>query len=189
MKVELYVTKTVLTSVNVQELEQIKVELCGEFGGLTEIDNCKGFGNCTQFNHKRDPKVFTFLESEFAKLAESYNCQFNHEVRVKCKDKLNRQHIFKLDFLEHSKRVNVEISPNWHKNYILVNRRDALRKRLLKKHGIKSLTVPVIQKGPHGHIDYARAKRILRYIESLTPSVNSLDYWVTESLTKGVNSQ
>lgn len=149
----------------------------------------KGFGNCTQFNHKRDPKVFTFLESEFAKLAESYNCQFNHEVRVKCKDKLNRQHIFKLDFLEHSKRVNVEISPNWHKNYILVNRRDALRKRLLKKHGIKSLTVPVIQKGPHGHIDYARAKRILRYIESLTPSVNSLDYWVTESLTKGVNSQ
>jgi hypothetical protein len=43
MKVELYVTKTVLTSVNVQELEQIKVELCGEFGGLTEIDNCKGY--------------------------------------------------------------------------------------------------------------------------------------------------
>jgi hypothetical protein len=150
----------------------------------------KGFGNCQFFNHKRDPRVFTFLESEFAKLAENFNVQFNHEVRVKCKDRLNRWHTFKLDFLEPTKRVNVEVSPNWHKNYILVVKRDIMRKRLLEKHGIESLTVPVIPNGPRGHIDYAITKKILRYIVSLTPSAQSLDHWVTtESLTKGVKQR
>jgi hypothetical protein len=141
----------------------------------------KGFGNC-QLNRKRDPKVFTFLEAEFAKLAESYNVQLNHEVRIKVKDRLNRWYIFKLDFLEPTKMINVEISPNWHKKYLVVQRRDILRKRLLKKVGIKSLTVPATFKGiygkKHGHIDYIRAKRILKQIESSTPSVQSLDYYL-----------
>jgi hypothetical protein len=138
----------------------------------------RGFSNASRLNPERSPRVFTFLEEEFFKLSEGFNVQLNHEVRLKCKDRFNCQHIFKLDFLEPLKRVNIEISPNWHKLYLPVQRRDALRKQLLRRHRIKSLTVPVINKGIHGHIDYARAKRILRYIESLPISVQSLDHYL-----------
>lgn len=138
----------------------------------------KGFANCQAFNQKRNPRIFTYLEMEFSILAENFNVRLNHEVRFKSKDRLNRRHIFIMDFLEPTKRVNVEISPNWHKNYIIVNRRDVLRKKLLRKHGIRSLTVPVTQKCNKLHIDYSRARKILRHLESLTISSQSLDYYL-----------
>lgn len=139
----------------------------------------RGFGNCWKLNSRRHSKVFTFLESEFHNLAKDFNLELNHEVHIKVKDRLNRWHIFKLDFFEPTTRIDIEVSPNWHKNYLLVVRRDALRRRLLKRVGIRSLTVPVIYKGKHGHIDFIRAKRIIKVIKSATVSVNSLDYYIT----------
>jgi hypothetical protein len=139
----------------------------------------RGFGNCWKLNSKRHPHVFTFLESEFHNLAKDFNLELNHEVRIKVNDRLNRSHLFKLDFLDPITRIDIEISPNWHKNYLLVVRRDALRRRLLKRVGIRSLTVPVTYKGKHGHIDYIRARRIIKIIKSATVSPNSLDYYTT----------
>lgn len=144
----------------------------------------RGFGNCWKLNSKRHPKVFTFLESEFHNLAKDFDLELNHEVRIKVNDKFNRSHIFKLDFFEPTSRIDIEVSPNWHKNYLLVVKRDALRRRLLKRVGIRSLTVPVIYKCNHGHIDYIRARRIIKIIKSAIVSPNSLDYY-TNNL--GVN--
>jgi hypothetical protein len=137
----------------------------------------RGFANCQQFNHKRNPRVFTTLEREFHKLAKDFDLELNHEVRIKVNDRFNRQHIFKLDFLDPKTRINVEISPDWHRNYLLVARRDALRRQLLKKVGIRSLTVRVTKKCNQLHIDYIRARRIIKTIKSATISPNSLDYY------------
>jgi len=139
----------------------------------------KGFGNCWKLNSKRNPNVFTHLEAQFKRLVDDFNLELNHEVRIKVKDRCNRWHIFKLDFFDPKTQIDIEISPNWHKNYLLVVRRDALRRRLLKRVGIRSLTVPVVYKGKHGHIDYIRAKRIIKIIKSATVSPNSLDYYTT----------
>lgn len=142
----------------------------------------KGFGNCWKLNSKRNPKVFTYLESEFDNLAKDFDLELNHEVRIRVKDKFNRWHIFKLDFFDPITRINIEVSPNWHKSYLLVVRRDALRKRLLKKIGIRMLTVPVIQKGKYGHINFIRAKRIIKTVLLAKISPNSLSFYI-----KGVN--
>jgi len=144
----------------------------------------KGFGNCWKSNSKRNPKVFTRLEAQFNRLANDFDITLEHEVRIKVRDKLNHNHIFKLDFLDPKTRINIEVSPNWHKNYLLVARRDALRRRLLKRVGIRSLTVPVAKKGNCARIDFIRARRILRLIKSATLSPNSLDYYTTNA---GVN--
>jgi len=142
----------------------------------------KGFGNCWKLNSKRNPHIFTHLERQFKNLADDFNLELNHEVRIKVNDRLNHYHIFKLDFLEPKTRVNIEISPNWHRNYLLVARRDALRKRLLKKVGIRSLTVPAFQKGKRCFIDVARAKRVIKTVLQAKTSPNSLDFYI-----EGVN--
>ncbi len=41
VKIELYVVTT--ENPDAQQLEQLKVELCKEFGGLTVIPNCEGY--------------------------------------------------------------------------------------------------------------------------------------------------
>lgn len=141
----------------------------------------RGFGNCWKLNSKRDPKVFTKLEREFYNLVRDFDLELNHEVRIRVNDRLNRSHIFKLDFLDPITRINVEVSPNWHKNYLLVVRRDALRKRLLKKVGIRSLTVPVSRKGNCEHIDFIRARKIVKLIKSATVSRNSLFFYINNT--------
>lgn len=143
----------------------------------------KGFGNCWKLNSKRDPKVYTYLEEEFDRLA--CDCGFTnlaHEVRIKARDSLNKNHTFKLDFFDPKTRINIEISPNWHKNYLLVARRDALRKRLLKNQGIRSLTVPVARKGKACRIDLRIAKRVLKVLANAKPSPECLDFYI-----RGVN--
>jgi hypothetical protein len=135
----------------------------------------KGFGNCWKLNSKRHPRVYTFLEEEFRTLAEDFNLQLNHEVRIRVKDRLNRQHIFKLD--------------NWHKNYLLVARRDVLRKKLLKKVGIRSLTVPVVNKGKHGHIHVPIAKRVIKEVLKAKISSKSLDFFLNnQEFNRGDNT-
>lgn len=141
-----------------------------------------GFGNCWKLNSKRDPHVFTHLETQFKRLADDFNLELNHEVRIRVKDRCNHWHIFKLDFLDPKTRINIEISPNWHRNYLLVARRDALRKRLLKKVGIRSLTVPAFQKGKRCFIDVSRAKRTIKTVLNAKASPNSLDFYI-----RGVN--
>lgn len=153
----------------------------------------KGFGNCWKLNSKRHPKVFTFLEEEFRTLAEDFNLELNHEVRIRVKDRLNRWHIFKLDFYDPKTAINVEISPNWHKNYLLVARRDVLRKRLLKKVGIRSFTVPVVAKGKRGHIHVPIAKRVIKEIQKAKISPKSLDFFLNnqklnQELNRGDNA-
>lgn len=138
----------------------------------------KGFSNCQEFNHTRNPRIYTALEREFNDLAEGFGLHFKHEVRIRAKDRYGKQHIFKLDFLHSETRVNVEISPSWHKDYLLVVTRDKLRKRLLKKHKIRSLTVFAIRKNKMLYIDRVRALRILKHIQTLNVNPNCLSYWL-----------
>jgi hypothetical protein len=139
----------------------------------------KGFGNCWKLNSKRSPHVFTHLEKQFKSLADDFNLELNHEVRIRVADKFNRWHIFKLDFFDPKTRIDIEISPNWHRNYLLVARRDALRKRLLKKLGIRSITVPAIQKGKRCVLDVTRAKRAIKIVLSAESSPNSLEFYIS----------
>jgi hypothetical protein len=139
----------------------------------------KGFGNCWKLNKKRDPKIFTYLEAQFKNLADDFNLKLNHEVRIKVRDKNGQNHIFKLDFLHTETGINVEISPNWHKNYLIVARRDALRRKLLKKVGIRMLTVPAVQKGKRCCIDVPRAKRVIKLVLSAKTSPNNLDFYLS----------
>lgn len=170
------------TEIGLYDLQlERQVQLLEYFKRYRDIEHGKakgkGFGNCWKLNAKRHPKVYTFLESEFDKLARDFNLELNHEVRIRVKDRLNRWHIFKLDFLDPITRINIEISPDWHKKYLLVSRRDALRKRLLKKLGIRSYTVPVVNKGERGHINFAIAKRTINLVLKAQPNPNCLDYY------------
>lgn len=142
----------------------------------------KGFGNCWKLNSKRDPKVFTYLEAQFDRLARDSGLELKHEVRIKVKDRTNKSHIFKLDFFDPSTRIDIEVSPNWHKNYRIVERRDALRKMLLRKVGIRSYTVPVVSRGKLLRINGALAQRVINATLKANPSRNSLEFYF-----RGVN--
>jgi hypothetical protein len=159
-----------------------QVQLLEYFKRFKDIEKGKvrghGFGNCWKLNQKRSPKVFTHLETQFKSLAEDFDLMLEHEVRIKIKDKLNKQHIFKLDFLDPLTRINVELSPQWHKKYLVVERRDALRRRLLKRVGIRSLTVFACQKGDRSVMDYVRAKRVIKIIQNARISPNCLNFYI-----------
>jgi hypothetical protein len=138
----------------------------------------KGFRNCWKSNSKRNPHVFTNLEAQFHRLAQGFALELNHEVHVKVKDRLNRWHTFKLDFYEPKKAINVEINPNWHRDYTIIARRDVLRKMLLKRLGIRSLTVPVVPKGRRGQLNLSLAKRVIKVVRNARISPNCLDYYI-----------
>ena len=137
----------------------------------------KGFANCFSFNHTRDPKIFTTLEKEFNELAKAHGLSLKHEVRIKVSDNLNKSHIFKLDFLESNSQIDVEISPNWHKNYELVRKRDELRKRLLNKVGIHVYVIPTHQIGRTCVINRRIANNVIRKLLSAKQSPNSLSFY------------
>jgi hypothetical protein len=139
----------------------------------------KGFGNYWKLNSKRDPNVFTKIEREFNELAQAHGLTLKHEVRIKVSDRYNKRHIFKLDFFDTNTRYDVEISPNWHKNYRIVERRDQLRKRLLKKVGITVLVVPTIQIGNRCVINRLIAGRVIKRLKSAKASRNSLAFYIS----------
>lgn len=137
-----------------------------------------GFSNHKQ-SRTRDPKIYTIAESKLKELADSYGLHYVHELRIKVKDYFNRLHTYKLDFYFPASKINVEINPLFHKTYLLVNTRDRLRKKLLKKLGIKSYAIDAYcGKNPlETTIDKNRARKILSLISKTQTSRETLSYY------------
>lgn len=141
----------------------------------------KGFGNAAILNAKRNPNVFTNAEAKAAEIFDSFGLSYEHEVRIQLKDSKNRLHCFKLDFFFPECRIDVEISPDFHETYKLVKIRDVLRERLLKKAGIRVLTIPVYAKRANGRQtsipDMNRTRNVARIVKEAQKSPECLKYW------------
>jgi len=141
----------------------------------------KGFSNASNLNPKRNPSIFTTAEAKAAEIFDSYGLSYGHEVKIQLKDSKNHLHHYKLDFFFPESRINVEISPDFHKTYKLVAKRDVLRKRLLKKAGIRMLTIPVYVKSQNGHQisvpDVNRTRNVAKIVKEAQNSPNCLKYW------------
>jgi hypothetical protein len=161
---------------------ETQVSLCESLKKLKDIEKGRtrghGFGNVANRNSKRDVHIYTFLEEQFKDLSISYGLKLSHEVRIKVRDRLDKTHIFKLDFWDARSFSAIEINPSWHIKYTLVNRRDALRTLLLKRIGIKVLNVSATQKGSRNYLNRRSAKRALKYVLNAKPSRNSLLYYM-----------
>lgn len=138
----------------------------------------KGFSNGSILNQARDSHIYTKAEQLFKNLCESFNLNPVHELKIKVKDSENRLHLFKLDFYFQDSKIDVEISPAFHKTYRIVAIRDKLKAKLLKKDGIKVYHVDVIFKHDETFIDINKAKKLCLMIQKATTKKSCLNYWI-----------
>lgn len=149
-----------------------------------EKGKCRGhgFSNSINRNAGRKRNAFTNAEKQFADICASQDLYYVHEHRFNAKDGKNRLHHYKLDFLFPDSRINVEISPDFHWTYKIVAIRDVLKKRALKRAGIRTFVVRVFfrsRKGQcSGRIDVSYARKIVRIIKQSQTSPESLNYWL-----------
>jgi very-short-patch-repair endonuclease len=175
------------SSLNLDDLElESQISLLEAFKSWKDCEKgrskAKGFANAAALNAKRDPHVFTDAEAKAAQIFDSFNVSYEHEVKIQLKDSRNRLHCYKLDFFFPESRIDVEISPDFHKSYKLVAKRDVLRKRLLKRAGIRVLTIPVHVKSRNGRQmsipDVNRTRKVARIVKEAQKSRSCLTYYV-----------
>jgi len=63
VRIELYVVTTLVNDKAKLELEQLKVELCREFGGLTVVPNCKGYWLTNEELDYDDTEIWIILSA------------------------------------------------------------------------------------------------------------------------------
>lgn len=138
----------------------------------------KGFGNSLILNRKRSGKVYTVAESKFSQLAKTFGVDFVHEHHITVRDTLSQKHHYKLDFFSPEHRIAVEISPSFHFSYKIVAIRDKIRKKALKRHGIKTFTVKATK---NNDINAKYARKVLRLLKQSGISPECLEYWLNEA--------
>jgi very-short-patch-repair endonuclease len=141
-----------------------------------------GFANASILNQKRNPSVFTTLEAKSAEIFDSFDLRYVHELRFKGNDSLNKMHHYKLDFFFPESRINIEISPDFHVKYRLVAIRDALKKRILNRDGIRVFHVRTFVRRRNGQIislpDIAKLRKLAKMIQSSKISPECIEYYM-----------
>jgi len=138
----------------------------------------RGFGNAQILNPKRDSDIYTKAEQLFKDISDSFGLKSVHELRIQLKDRDNRPHNCKLDFFYPESRIDVEISPDFHKSYKLVAIRDLLRKKLLNRQNIRVFVIRVYFRHGKTMIDVAKARKVCKLILEAKSSPDCLTYWI-----------
>ena len=141
----------------------------------------KGFANASNRNASRNPSIFTSAEAKAAKIFDSLELSYEHELRIQLKDAKNRSHLYKLDFFFPESRIDVEISPDFHWTYRLVAIREVLKERLLKRAGIRVYHVRAHTKKLNGRVscvpDIKELRKLAKIIKEAETKPNCLKYW------------
>ena len=134
-----------------------QIKLLETFKSWKDIEKGKikgrGFANASILNPLRDSEVFTKAEQIFKDISD------------------------KLDFFYPESRIDVEISPDFHKSYKLVAVRDKLRALLLKRANIRVFVIRVYFKHGKTFIDVAKARKVCKLILEAKSSPDCLTYW------------
>jgi hypothetical protein len=167
---------------------ETQIRLLEAFKSIKDCEKGKirgrGFSNASKINAGRNPSVFTDAELKAKEIFDSFELSYVHEARISLKDAQNRPHHFKLDFLFPDCRIDLEISPEFHKTYKLVVKRDLLRERLLKKAGIRQMTISAPCKKLNGTVkclpDVNELRNFARMVKAAQKSPECLTYYLKD---------
>lgn len=85
VKIEIYVVTTPNNDKAKLELEQLKVELCNEFGGLTVVPNCTGYWQNNGKLDYDDVEIWTILSATV--ITASAILKYAERLKVLCSQK------------------------------------------------------------------------------------------------------